>query len=158
MPGNSFFVFASAVTVYHSIVFVIFVTIQITTMRTLFAIALITVSLSGCHKNSDSAGSDPTPILTLTAPVNNQTFTNGDLVSIQGAITDNSLHSLTLKITSGSTSLYNKTISVHDSTHYNINDNWKSSVTAVTNATVTAEVEDHGGHVVTQTVSIKINP
>jgi hypothetical protein len=90
--------------------------------------------------------------------VNNQTFANGDVIAIQGAITDNSLHSLTLKITSGSTALYTKTISVHDSTHYAINDSWKSSVTAATNATVTAEVEDHGGHVVTQTVSIKINP
>jgi hypothetical protein len=127
-------------------------------MRTPFAIALITITLSACHKNSDSANSDPTPTLTLTSPVNNQTYANGDVVAIQGAITDNSLHSLTLKITSGSTSLYNKTISVHDSTHYTINDSWKSSVTAVTNATVTAEVEDHGGHVVTQTASIKINP
>lgn len=127
-------------------------------MRTPFALALITVALTACHKSSDSTNSDPTPVLTLTAPVNNQTFANGDVIAIQGAITDNSLHSLTLKITSGSTSLYTKTISVHDSTHYAINDSWKSSVTAATNATVTAEVEDHGGHVVTQAVSIKINP
>jgi hypothetical protein len=127
-------------------------------MRTPVTLTLIAVVLFACHKSSDSTNSDPTPVLTLTAPVNNQSFTNGDVIAIQGSITDNSLHSLTLKITSGSTALYNKTISVHDSTHYAINDSWKSSVTALTNATLTAEVEDHGGHVVTQAVSIKINP
>jgi hypothetical protein len=120
-------------------------------------LAIIAAIEPACSKSHDSGNADPVPVLTLTSPVNNQVYANGDSVKIQGTITDNSLHSLTLTITNGSTSLYSKTISVHDSTHYVINDGWKSSVTALTDATVSAVVEDHGGHVVTQSVSVKIN-
>lgn len=111
---------------------------------------------SGCHKH----GADSTaPVITLSAPINNQVYKNGDNVIITGTVTDNSLHELSINITSAGSgaSLYSNVISVHNLTNYNISDNWKSTVTANTNAVVTVQAEDHDGNVAEQKTTVTIN-
>lgn len=111
---------------------------------------------SGCHKHeADST----VPVITLSAPLNNQVYKNGDNVIITGTVTDNSLHELRINITNtgNGASLYSNVISVHNLTSYAINSSWKSAITAATTAVVKVEAEDHDGNVAEQKATVTIN-
>lgn len=43
-----------------------------------------------CSKNNDSPSDKQAPVVQLVSPVNNQVFNAGDIISINGTVTDNS--------------------------------------------------------------------
>lgn len=100
------------------------------------------------------------PVVTLSSPVASQSYAGGGTVSINGTVTDNSLHELEITITNNATSavLYTKTISVHNLTSYTINENWINSVAVLTNATLKVEAHDHSENHGEKTVQIILNP
>jgi hypothetical protein len=112
------------------------------------------------HSVSDDDYDTIKPVLTITLPVQNQSYKSGDSVKLKGTLTDNSLHDFQWTIVQNSNNavLYQADISVHDYTSYTIDLGWKSSVTAATDARVIAWAIDHGNHVVTDTIGIHINP
>jgi hypothetical protein len=118
----------------------------------------IAVLFASCNKHSENDMS--APVLTITAPAANQVYATGANVIISGTVTDNSLHELVITITNTATSavLYTKTISVHDLSSYSINESWVNNVTAITNATVKVEVEDHDSNHIEKMVQIILNP
>lgn len=128
----------------------------------LWMLTLTFVWLScGKHHDIDDEDYDTVkPVMTITAPVPNQSYKSGDSVKLKGTLTDNSLHDFQWKIVQNSTNalLYQADISVHDYTSYTIDLGWKSSVTTATDARVIAWAIDHGNHVVTDTIAIHINP
>ena len=62
--------------------------INFTTMKLAFMWISTILLLSGCSKNAASEKDTIQPVITLTSPVNGQTFTPGQSIQINGAITD----------------------------------------------------------------------
>lgn len=59
-------------------------------MKRLLSLILIWSSIAiSCSKNNSGATDKELPVIQLTAPINNQTFTGGQTVNINGTITDN---------------------------------------------------------------------
>lgn len=118
---------------------------------------LVMAILPSCSKSSGNDNDTQQPVITLTSPSNNQVYTNGDNVVIQGTVTDNALHEVRIRISNGSTSLFTKIIPAHEMTNVTINESWKSTITTSITPVVVVEAEDLGGHIVDKTVNIIIN-
>lgn len=124
-------------------------------------IAALAASLfifNACHKDDETDKN--APVVNLTAPVENQQYTSGDTIFIKGLATDESMHEMEIKLTDDANSavLLDTLPEVHDFTSYDINNAFKTSVTAVSNYTLLVTVEDHSSNVTTKTVHVKVNP
>jgi hypothetical protein len=118
----------------------------------LFAAALGFVSCKG-----DGADTVP-PTIALSLPADNQVYTNGQTINIKGVLKDSDLHAATITITNdaGGAALYNTYLSIHGTSSYNVNENWVSAVTSVTNATLKVEAVDYSGNKAERKVPVKI--
>jgi hypothetical protein len=76
-------------------------------MRTLLPYLIVFVSLAGCSKSSSTDKDTESPVITMISPLNNQSFTNGQTVTIAGSITDNKyiaeVHIVVSDLTTGAT-------------------------------------------------------
>lgn len=57
-------------------------------MKLLFSGIALLLLVTGCSKNSADEKDNVLPVITITSPVNGQTFTNGQTINITGTITD----------------------------------------------------------------------
>ncbi len=57
-------------------------------MKLLFSGIALLLLITGCSKNSADEKDNVLPVITITSPVNGQTFTNGEIINITGTITD----------------------------------------------------------------------
>ncbi len=121
--------------------------------KTFFLVATLFLGFS-CHKTADSA-----PTLTIAAPLADDQFTSGQVITIKGDAADAvRLHELTIKITDDKTGavLYSNTPYCHDLQSYAFNVTWTAKVTDWTDATVTITAENHDSQQTIKTVKIKI--
>lgn len=101
------------------------------------------------------------PVLDIYTPVNDESFTNGNNISITGKISDDlGLYRGTVRITNDANGelIKEQLYEIHGVRLYNFSVNHIASVTALTNCTITVFFEDHGLNSVTKSVKIKINP
>jgi hypothetical protein len=101
------------------------------------------------------------PVLTIHTPAPDQAFANMSTINISGNISDNlGLYRGTIKITDDATGyvLKNQAYEIHGITTYNFNVSYVTSVTTLSNYTVTVWFEDHGYNGVTKTVKVKVYP
>ncbi len=57
-------------------------------MKLFFTCMSLLLLFTGCSKNSADENDTVLPVITITSPVNGQTFTNGQTINITGTITD----------------------------------------------------------------------
>lgn len=134
-------------------------------MKFIYSLLLLSVFATACKKEEDDHNHNTTtdtskPVINITAPSNTTMYNNGDTVKIRGTVTDNSLHELLIRIIKDSdgSELFRATPTVHDLTSYSISENWKSSVSDHTNASIIISAEDHNSNVGSDTVHIHIMP
>ena len=121
--------------------------------KTSFLVFILLFVLS-CHKTTDSA-----PTLNIAAPLADDNFANGQVITIKGEVADEvRLHELHIKITDDKTGavLYSNEPSVHDLKNYDFNVAWTAKVTDWVDATVTITVENHNEQQTVKAVKIKI--
>lgn len=120
-------------------------------------LSALVLMLPSCHKH-DEEDANP-PVVTVTSPSESASISGA--VTIAGNVTDESLHALSLEVTKDSdgSSLYAKSISVHDKTEYGFNETWTpSGIGAETAVTLTVVVEDHSDLKTTKTVKFTVKP
>ena len=124
-----------------------------------------------CSKNTGSSSDDSDhipvdvndisyPVIVIDKPLTDQVFVSGDTIKIQGRITDNGLYRGKIKIVNDASglALLDQAYEIHGFTLYDFNLAYKTSVTSVSNYTVSVEFEDHGLNITTKTVKVKVNP
>jgi hypothetical protein len=101
-----------------------------------------------------------TPVVDIYTPTENQVFNSGDTIKIDGRVTDNSLYRGSVKITNDATGAVVKEqqYEIHGFQAYNFHVEYKTSVAAVSNYTVTVQYEDHGLNNGLKNVRVKVNP
>jgi hypothetical protein len=123
---------------------------------TFFAACLITASLLAtvsCHKSNSA------PTISIDAPLADDQFTSGQIITIKGEATDgNSIHALTIKITDDKTGtvLFMQSPSANDQKNCPFNLTWTAKVSDWTDATVTIMAENQETQQTIRTVKIKI--
>lgn len=117
------------------------------------------VEEEGVHTTTPS---DTTaPVITIAAPVANQVFNSGNIININGNITDDyGLYQGYIKITNDASGaeLIRQPYIIHGIKTYNFNFSYTPVVAAVSNYTVTVSFEDHGLNTTSKMVKVKINP
>lgn len=101
------------------------------------------------------------PVLTVLTPVNNQTFSSGNAISVTGTITDDlGLYRGSIRITNDVTAevLKEQLYEIHGVKNYNFNVSAVASVTAPTGFTISVFYEDHGLNSVSKTLKVTVNP
>lgn len=122
-------------------------------LKTLFLATILLIGFS-CHKTADSA-----PTLTIAAPLADDQFANGQVITIKGDASDVvRLHELNIKITDDKTGavLYSNAPYCHDLQSFSFNVTWTAKVTDWTDATVTITAENHDSQQTVKVVKIKI--
>jgi hypothetical protein len=112
--------------------------------------------MSACHDH-DEDDSDK-PVVTISTPTANASYTSGSDVKISGKVTDASLHELKIIVTqvSDGKELFKSEPTVHDLTSYDINETWKPSVSADTDVKLTVTAEDHSSNKTEVTVNFTV--
>jgi hypothetical protein len=100
------------------------------------------------------------PEVVVTTPTDNQVFTSGSAISVNGNVSDNSLYQGSIIIRNDATGAIVKEqyYEIHFIPSYNFNLSSAISVATTTDYTVTAKFEDHAFHQTIRTVKIKVNP
>ena len=137
----------------------------------LCGVAILLLIVSACSKTKGSSDDDDHhnggdtqdttyPVIRIDKPLADQVFISGDTITVDEFITDNGLYHGKIKIVNDANGLIvdEKSVETHFFTSYNFVFKHKSSVTVVSNYTVTVEYEDHGNNITTQTRKIKVNP
>lgn len=117
----------------------------------LVSMLLFTVS---CQKTATDL-----PTLTIAAPLADDQFASGQIITIKGEAADAvNLHALSIKITDDKTGvvLFSNEPYVHDLKSYTFNVTWTAKVSDWTDATVTITAENHDEQQTVKTVKIKI--
>jgi hypothetical protein len=106
-------------------------------------------------------GDSTTPVIVLNTPTDNQSFSTGDIIKIDGKVTDNSLYRGSIRITNDDAAgaiILEQLYEIHGFQLYNFHVEYKTAVTAVANYTVTVRYEDHGLNEDIKSVKVKVNP
>ncbi len=134
----------------------------------LFSSVFFLAALASCSK-AGKAGTDPhvsdfsdntTPVVEVYNPVQDQVFTSGDTIKIEGKVTDNSLYRGSIRITNddNGTILKEQLYEIHGYQLYNFGLSYKTSVSSVSNYAITVQYVDHGLNSGMKTVKVKVNP
>jgi len=134
----------------------------------LFSCSVTLIISTGCSKGGSPAEdphasdfSDSTiPVVELITPTDNQAFTSGDIIVVDGKVTDNGLYRGSIRITNdaGGAIVKEQLFEIHGYQSYNFHVEYKTAVTSVANYTVTVQYEDHGLNASVKTVKVKVNP
>jgi phosphate-selective porin len=129
--------------------------------------ALLVACAKGSATADDGGVHTPTPndvvapVITITAPFENQDVPSGTTLNITGLITDDyGLYQGSVRIINNANGfeLLKQAYIIHGIRSYNFSLSFNHTVTTVTNCTVIVSFEDHGSNTATKQVSIKISP
>lgn len=125
-------------------------------------------SKSGTSTDDGSGGphvispNDTTPPeINILTPANNQVFTSGNVINITGRLTDDlGLYRGTIKVINDANGaiLMNQSYEIHGLKLYDFNINYATSVSVVSDYTITVAFEDHGLNLTTKSVKVKVTP
>jgi len=130
---------------------------------------LVLILCLSCSKGDESnihddpAPIDPDtsfPVVSITAPTDDQVFTSGSVVNVTGTVSDNSLFQGTITIRNDVSGAVVKEqyYEIHYIPSYNFSMSAPITVTAPSDFTVSVKFEDHGHNQTAKTVRIKVNP
>ena len=123
-------------------------------ISTAFSLVFMLLFTVACHKTTKDL-----PTLTIAAPLADDQFANGQVITIKGEAADEvRLHALSIKITDDKTGavLFSNEPYVHDLKSFAFNVTWTAKVSDWTDATVTITAENHDDQLTIKTVKIKI--
>jgi hypothetical protein len=137
--------------------------------KILFSFCIATAIIVAACSKGGQAAEDPhtsdfsdstTPVVELKSPTDNQLFTSGDIIKVEGKVTDNSLYRGSIGITDDANAAIVKEqlYVIHGYQSYDFYVEYKTAVTVVTNYTVTVQYEDHGLNAGIKAVKVKVNP
>lgn len=123
-----------------------------------FAAFILAITFVACHHDHNE---DDTlaPTLSLEKPVDGAVV-SGE-VHIEGKVTDESLHEMTITVTKDSdySELFKAEPTVHDKTEFDFDEHFTpTGLTAETPVTLTITVEDHNSNKTSKTVKFKLKP
>jgi hypothetical protein len=101
------------------------------------------------------------PVIEITTPTDGQVFANGNSINVTGKVTDDGgLYRGSIRITNDANgSLVKEQLyEIHGFQSFNFNISHTTSITAVSDYTVTVRFEDHGTNVTAASVKVKVNP
>jgi hypothetical protein len=142
----------------------------------IFYLTIVIVFLAACSKGGggiapdDGSTDDPhvyapgdtiAPVLIIYTPVANQVFTNGNVIIVSGKITDElGLYRGNIRITNDANGDLIKLqhYEIHGVLSYDFSISYTTSITTISNYTVTVTFEDHGLNTTTKSVKVKVNP
>lgn len=125
----------------------------------LFSAFCLLLTTAACTKHNHDDDTDTTaPVLTITSPSENASL-SGE-VHIHGAVTDESLHEMEIKVTKDAdgSEIFKATPTVHDKTDYSFDEHFTPVVNSETAVTLTITVEDHSANITTKTVKFVVKP
>jgi hypothetical protein len=137
--------------------------------KILFSFCIATAIIVAACSKGGQAAEDPhisdfsdstTPVVELKSPTDNQLFTSGDIIKVEGKVTDNSLYRGSIGITDDANAAIVKEqlYVIHGYQSYDFYVEYKTAVTVVTNYTVTVQYEDHGEKAGIKAVKVKETP
>ena len=101
------------------------------------------------------------PVVSILTPADNQVFASGNVINITGRLTDDlGLYRGTIKVINDANGaiLMNQSYEIHGLKLYDFNINYTTSVSVVSDYTITVAFEDHGLNLTTKSVKVKVNP
>ena len=100
------------------------------------------------------------PVIVIDRPVANQVYASGDTIKIEGRVTDNSLYRGKIKITNdiNGAVINEQLYEIHFQQSYNFSFSHKTTVSVISDYTLSVEYEDHGLNTTIKTVKVKVNP
>jgi len=110
-----------------------------------------------CHHHDEDDTSNP--VVSITSPSAGASIAGA--VSIQGMVSDNDLHAMSIKVTNKAdgTTLFAKEPSVHGKTEYSFSETWTpANLSAETPVTLVVEAEDHAGNKGSFTLDFSVKP
>ena len=130
---------------------------------------MVVTAIAACSKGGVAAEeehvqqdfSDTThPVIDIRNPGDNQVFASGDIIKVQGKVTDNALYQGSIRIKDDANEAVAKEqlYEIHFYQSYDFSIEYKATVTKTTNYTVTVQFEDHGTNVTSKSVKVKVNP
>ena len=137
-------------------------------MPFIFMIFLLTI-FAACTRSGTPLNESPhvinlddtiPAVVTIDKPTDNQSYASGDTIKVEGNVTDLGLYRGNISISDDANDGILKTqdYEIHGLKEYDFNISYKTSVTVLSNYTVTVWFEDHGLNVTTKKIKIKVNP
>jgi hypothetical protein len=133
-------------------------------------LVIFTMSIfAACHRSGTPLVDSPhvinlddtvPAVVTIDKPTDNQSFANGDTIKVEGKVTDLGLYRGNISITDDANDGILKTqdYEIHGLKEYDFSIFYKTSVTVVSNYTVTVWFEDHGLNITTKIVKVRVSP
>jgi hypothetical protein len=132
----------------------------------------VVVTLAACSKGpteTDDGGGPHiinnndtiAPVVEIYTPADAQVFPNGSVIGMTGKITDDGgLYRGSIRITNDANGnlVKEQLYEIHGFQLYNFNLSYTTSVTTVSDYTVTVTFEDHGQNQTSKSVKVKVNP
>jgi len=129
---------------------------------TVIIISCTRVGGAAAEENLDAIDEDDSvfPVITVSKPADNQVYTSGDSIIMEGEVTDDKI------VYKGKVMIKNDANLVvadanyesHYLTAISYRLAYKAIVTVPTDFTILIEFQDHGGNVATKTLKVKVNP
>ena len=127
------------------------------------------ILLFGCVRNGTPPNDDPHvinlndtifPVISITSPLPGQVYTNGETITIEGKVTDQGLYRGDIQIVNDANSsiIKDQPYEIHGLLEYNFSLPYKTSVSSITDYTITIWFQDHGLNITTKSVKVKVNP
>ena len=124
--------------------------------------------LFSCTRNGIAPNDDPHvvnlndtifPVITANNPLPDQVFINGETITIEGKVTDQGLYRGNIQIlnTASSTIIKEQAYEIHGLLEYNFSLSYPTSVSSISDYTITVWFQDHGLNITTKTVKVKVN-
>ncbi|MBX2906695.1 MAG: hypothetical protein KF744_11695 [Taibaiella sp.] len=130
------------------------------TIRSILAIATVAM-IASCQKKSNDTIDPSKVMVSISNPIGNQSFHNGDTLQVNAHVSYTSeLHGYEVKVvdTSTGTILFDYEEHVHMDV-FDVDKRWPVAVSAATNAVVTIVVSiDHNGETATKEVGVRLDP
>jgi hypothetical protein len=100
------------------------------------------------------------PVININKPLADQVFTNSETIIIEGKVTDQGLYRGNIQIlnAANNTIVKEQAYEIHGLPEYNFNLSHVTSVSSISDYTITVWFEDHGLNITTKTIKVKVNP
>ena len=125
--------------------------------------------LMSCTRSGVSPNDDPhvinnndtlSPVISINKPLADQVFTTGETITIEGKVTDQGLYRGNIQIlnTANSTIVKEQAYEIHGLPEYSFSLSHITSVSSITDYTITVWFQDHGLNITSKSLKVKVNP
>ena len=100
------------------------------------------------------------PVITINKPLADQAFSSGETITIEGKVTDQGLYRGKIQIlnTANNTIVKEQAYEIHGLPEYSFSLSHITSVSSITDYTITVWFQDHGLNITSKSLKVKVNP